>query len=273
LDFSLFRLCQHSLIVILNHFIIMPPQGNAYNVDWIMSDSSDIHVANDRAWFTAYAPYRTKLAAMPGAEPSVEVHGIGTVVLPTRTYHEGKSHKPSSEITLHQVLYVPQNPVNIFATCREPDLHIQFGPEKVASITRRGSNKVLGLTVRSNLIKLWLKGQTQDQSSLDPNGLYYFHATWPDSEVAKFIDHVAQLRKQPSSAAYQTPPYTQEEHDFLAKHYGGEFKFLMTFGLKIHSEEDRDEGRSILRAMMAQSEDESKVYGQPARPRKQIRLA
>jgi hypothetical protein len=47
----------------------------------------------------------------------------------------------------------------------------------------------------------------------------------------------------------------------------------MTYGLKIQSEEDRDEGRSILRAMMAASEDEDEDYGRPARPRKQTRLA
>lgn len=61
----------------------MPPQGAAYNVDWILSNTSNVHVANDRAWFTTYTPYRTKISGMPGGGPSIDVHGIGTVVLGT----------------------------------------------------------------------------------------------------------------------------------------------------------------------------------------------
>ncbi|KAG9694711.1 hypothetical protein KCU95_g5530, partial [Aureobasidium melanogenum] len=86
----------------------MPPQGAAYNVDWILSNTSNVHVANDRAWFTSCSPFRTKLSTMPGTEPTVEVHGIGTVVLPTRIYRQGKSHKPNREITLHNVLEMMQ---------------------------------------------------------------------------------------------------------------------------------------------------------------------
>jgi hypothetical protein len=56
----------------------------------------------------------------------------------------------------------------------------------------------------------------------------------------------------------RTPPLTQDESDFLKKHYGGEFKFLLTYGLSIHKEEDREAGRDILRAMMiAETEEEA----------------
>ncbi|THZ13919.1 hypothetical protein D6C90_10245 [Aureobasidium pullulans] len=55
------------------------------------------------------------------------------------------------------------------------------------------------------------------------------------------------------------PPYTTEEKEFLKREYGGEFNFLMTLGLKIHSEDDRDEGRHYLRTLRADSEDEGRV--------------
>lgn len=234
----------------------MPPQGASYNVDWIISTTSNAHVANDRAWFSAYMPFRTKIATALGAEPSVDIHGIGTVILPTRTYLGGKPHKPSGQITLHHVLHAPSASVNIYAMQRE-DLTINFGGGAVTPITKGSSNKVLGLVVCSNLFRLWLKGQSQNQSSLNPNAMHYFHALWPSSEVARFNDHVTDLNRQRELKANQADPLTQEEKQFLAKHYGGEFKFLMTHGLNIHKEEDREEGRRILRAVMAGSEDEA----------------
>jgi hypothetical protein len=169
------------------HLVIMPSQGAAYNVDWIFSNTSNVHVATDRAWFTTYIPFRTKVASMPGAEPDAEIHGIGTVFLPTRTHRQGRSHKPSGELTLHRVLHAPGHTVNIFAACVEPDISISinFGGDVVSSITEPGSNKVIGLLVRLTLTKLWLKGQSQNQSSLDPDRHYYIHASWPQSEIQK----------------------------------------------------------------------------------------
>jgi hypothetical protein len=240
------------------NLVIMPPQGAAYNVDWIFSNTSNVHVANDRAWFTTYTPFRTKVATMSGAEPSAEVHGIGTVVLPTRTHRQGKSHKPSGELTLHHVLHAPGNIVNIFAACKEPDIsiNINFGGDVVSPITKPGSTKVIGLLVRSRLFKLWLKGQSQNQSSLDPEELHYIHASWPQSETKKFNDHLAALKKQQASEADDAPPLTQEEKQYLKEHYGGEYKFLRLYQLSIYKEEDREEGRRILRAFMSESEDE-----------------
>ncbi|KAL2030954.1 hypothetical protein VTO58DRAFT_108309 [Aureobasidium pullulans] len=174
---------------------------------------------------------------MPGGGPSIDVHGIGTVVLPTRTYDEGKSHKPSSEITLHHVLYAPSGITNIFAWRQEQDLDVTMSFGKSAGpIKKRGSNK------------------------------YYVHATWPNEEIEKYNKFIGepQARKQnelPSNAvrdakATSSAPLTTEESAFLKKNYGGEFKFLMSFGLKMHNEDDREEGRRILRAFMSEEDDE-----------------
>lgn len=48
----------------------------------------------------------------------------------------------------------------------------------------------------------------------------------------------------------KVPPCTQEERDWLKKHFDGEFKFLREYGLSIYKDEDREEGRQILRALM-----------------------
>ncbi|KAG9757716.1 hypothetical protein KCU73_g4264, partial [Aureobasidium melanogenum] len=234
----------------------MPPQEAAYNVDWVVSNSSNVHVATDRAWFTSYTPYRTKVRPMPGAEPSVEIYGIGTVVLPTRTYREGKAHKPSGELILRHVLHAPHSHANIFAMSREPDLNIPLSPD-VESITRGGSSKVIGLIVPLKAWKLWLKGQPQKQSVLDSDAMYYIHATWPEEEIAKYNRFITESKAENASKPNHDASLTAEEKEFLKKHYGNEFKFLMSYGLSIHKEEDREEGRSILRALMSKSDDEA----------------
>lgn len=48
----------------------------------------------------------------------------------------------------------------------------------------------------------------------------------------------------------RNPALTIGEKQFLKLQFGGEFKFLLIYGLSIHSEEDRAEGRLIMRAMM-----------------------
>ncbi|KAK4033178.1 hypothetical protein C8A01DRAFT_40370 [Parachaetomium inaequale] len=55
-----------------------------------------------------------------------------------------------------------------------------------------------------------------------------------------------------SSQGTPSPPYTKEEKDWLKRHWDGEFKFLLAYGMSIYKEEDREEGRRIVRAMMEQ---------------------
>ncbi|VUC25647.1 unnamed protein product [Clonostachys rosea] len=44
------------------------------------------------------------------------------------------------------------------------------------------------------------------------------------------------------------PPLTPSEKQFLRDNFGGEFLFMRSHGLDIFKEQDRDEGRAILRA-------------------------
>lgn len=44
---------------------------------------------------------------------------------------------------------------------------------------------------------------------------------------------------------------TEVEREWLRKNYGGVFNFLRSYGLSIHEDEDREEGRAILRSMMS----------------------
>jgi hypothetical protein len=50
---------------------------------------------------------------------------------------------------------------------------------------------------------------------------------------------------------------TNEEKAWLKTHYGGEFKFLQTYGLSIYRDEDREEGRRILRSILKDADSNS----------------
>ena len=45
-------------------------------------------------------------------------------------------------------------------------------------------------------------------------------------------------------------PLTGEEKAWLNLHWGGEFHFLQAHTMSIYKEDDREEGRAIVRAMM-----------------------
>ena len=50
--------------------------------------------------------------------------------------------------------------------------------------------------------------------------------------------------------------YSGEERAFIRTHFKSEYNFLLTHGLSIYKDEDREEGRAILRALMQNSDAE-----------------
>ncbi|PKY03795.1 hypothetical protein P168DRAFT_305119 [Aspergillus campestris IBT 28561] len=53
-------------------------------------------------------------------------------------------------------------------------------------------------------------------------------------------------------------PLTEEETAWMKMHYGSEFRFLILCHLRVYNEGDRQEGRAILRALIAEDEPEIK---------------
>ena len=129
---------------------------------------------------------------------------------------------------------------------------------------------------RVKLYRLRLRGQRSTQTSLNPDSHYWIRANWPareraiwdasKQEQAQFLaanSHQIEningpIPKLPVPSPSKTPgtpganpPLTQLEKNWLKKHWGGEFHFLRCYGLKIYDEEDREEGRTILRSMMS----------------------
>ena len=69
--------------------------------------------------------------------------------------------------------------------------------------------------------------------------------------------HAQDSGKESSSVTKSSfsPPLTKLEKKWLKEKFDGEFKFLRMYNLSISEEEDRDEGRQLLRAFMVQDDD------------------
>ena len=231
----------------------MPPSKPAYDVDWIFSNNSDVHVANHRDWFATYTPFATHFDSGMGGV--VQVEGIGDVELPTKTHPTYSGAAYPGTITLRDVLYSPKSLCNIIGglIMDDYDYEIRFG-DVPGKITATSNGARVGLLDAVKLIRLRLRGQNAKQTSLDRNSHYFIRANWPDSERRKLESFRSKRSSQADVSVANTddegPPLTQDEKKWLKDHYGGEFHFLRQHGLSIYKEEDRDEGRSILRALM-----------------------
>lgn len=300
----------------------MPPSGSAYNVDWVFSNNSNVHVANHRDWFTAFAPFDSHLGHVYMDTPGQKVLGIGDVELevqkvigPEATRTRGSK---TTIITLRNVLFVPSNTCNIFGHPLFKDYGLTTTSDG-GTITDAVTGQTLGLLDFVTLWKILLKGQAKGQSSLDPKGAYMINASWSDTERARWnaaksanadmaasgsaptrnkedstttvtvLQLLAEMSTTPLSDTEidemkvtvstsdferlqgttgggqaqvgaqthnKSAPYNAEEKRWLKNHYGGEFKFLKVHGLKMHAEEDREEGRSIARAIMTEETEE-----------------
>lgn len=227
----------------------MAPSGDSYNVDWILSTASNAHCANHRDWFFRYKPFKSHAHGLVGG--SLDVEGVGDVEL--RVKKPNRNARPSySIIWLKDVLYCPS------ALCNQVSIPSLIGYEvflrtEGSEISR--DNVPIGIIDKPLLWKLRLSNQAPNHTSLDKDGLYSLSFTWPHEERARWERvKAADIQSERSS---QVLPYTDEEKEWLKENWGGEFRFLRAHLLKIHDEEDRAEGRRIVRAMMHASDDDS----------------
>ncbi|OJD17249.1 hypothetical protein AJ78_02631 [Emergomyces pasteurianus Ep9510] len=222
--------------------------------DWVFATCSNVHVAKDRAWFASYTPFKTELGDAYGMlEKPIPVLGIGTVELVTK--RSPNKTGPDSRATLHlkKVLHAPTITCNIIGLPIFDDYDVTCGgetsPVSAGSIADKEGRCVAYFDRRKRLMQVRPCGPPYGP----PLGLtafkkevhYMINALWPDSEQRRWRDHQAKIK-----AVVENPGYTSEEKAWLKKHFRGEFYFLRMFCLSIYKEEDREEGRRIVRAMM-----------------------
>ncbi|KAL8772386.1 MAG: hypothetical protein Q9194_004613 [Teloschistes cf. exilis] len=234
----------------------MAPSKPAYDVDWVFSNNSDVHVANHRDWFTSYTPFPTNFdCSLTVTGNKVEVTGIGDVELRTKTHPTKTGAAYQHKLVLRNVLYAPSVFCNILGG-HEHHWHLG-GPGSAGKLIDPATGKCIGLLDSARLFRLRLRGQSSTQTSLDKNTAYFVRANWAPSERSRWQAYQAQenggrstLPVADTFAESPLPPLTQPEKKWLKDHYGGEFHFLQVHGLSIYKDEDREEGRSILRALM-----------------------
>ncbi|KAI4175033.1 MAG: hypothetical protein LQ346_008145 [Caloplaca aetnensis] len=241
----------------------MPPPKPAYDVDWIFSNNSDVHVATHRDWFTSFTPFSTKFDSGVGCffdRDAVRVSGIGDVQLPTKTHPTRSGTVYQGYVVLRDVLYAPDALCNIIGGPCFDDYKCNMGGGFASGkLTARTNGACAGIFDRSKLYRLRLRGQTAKQTSLDLESSYVIRAHWHPDERARWESfrsgHGECSPCNDVKASTESPELTQEEKQWLKDNYRGEFHFLRAYGWSIYKEEDRDEGRRTLRALMEDSSD------------------
>ena len=169
----------------------MAPKGKDYDMDWIWSSTSNVHVANHRDWFTTFTPFSSTVTNRNGGTHAVE--GIGDVILDVRRM-VGAAAKAArakaivnSTIVLRDVLYVPTFTCNVLGEPVRQDYDVSIGVDKV--LMDKNTGRGVGLLERNaaGLTKMILKGQAKGCSSVNKDEVGDISATWPDEEKKKWV--------------------------------------------------------------------------------------
>ena len=223
----------------------MAPTGKAYNVDWILSNNSNVHVANHRDWFTSFTPFTASLSG------GLKVEGIGEVVLPVKTSRVKTGAASQGTLVLHDVCFAPSTVCNILGGPIFDKYQVRFGKD-TGGLIHPDTGASVAILDAVKLSRLRLRGQSSTQTSLDRDTEYYINARMPESELARWEAH-----KREALEKSVCKEYTDEEKRWLKVNWKDEFHFLQAYELSIYKEEDRAEGRRIVRAMMQGDGDEN----------------
>jgi hypothetical protein len=196
---------------------------------------------------------------------TIEVVGIGTVELPTKISPTKTGPSSHGILRLEKVLHAPSILCNIIGNPILDDYEVLTSFSKspsgtAGSITNLSDGRPVAYfkpMIRG--VRFWEVrlsgppvGPKVGPSPFDSSVAYVLHALWPDSERQRF----AALQASRQTRATASGPLTSAEKAWLKTYYGNEFKFLRDHGLSIFKDEDREEGRTILRAIMSNDDDE-----------------
>lgn len=194
----------------------------------------------------------------------VSVEGVGTVDLPVKRSPNSRGPQGHHVLHLTDVLYIPSCACNIVG---EPILEVApqvgFGETSkcIGSLKDANGKPIAYLTRTQGRLIPSLKisgppiGPRLGPSRLESDSAYMLSVTWPDSERARWKAQELRAITRQSLWVGNEQRYTAAEKAWLKKHYGGEFRFLQVHQLHIHNEEDRAEGRAIMRTMRAKEND------------------
>lgn len=180
--------------------------------------------------------------------------GIGTVELTVKARPNSTS---TLKITLTDVLHAPNVLCNIVGSPITDEYTIDTGkPSYAGGLCNQSGKQVAYFQPGHKLLSIVVlppAGRQLGASVFKKDGIYFISCRWDESERQKW--QASQAAKMQESPEYLSP-YTDEELAFVKENWGSEYMFLMQYGLRIFNEEDRYEGRLIIRAFMDDDDDE-----------------
>ncbi|RYP24335.1 hypothetical protein DL765_000599 [Monosporascus sp. GIB2] len=205
----------------------------------------------DLGWFTDYIPFDSQAG-------SLKVLGVGTVELPVQR-EPGRTSGPDAHgiLRLTNVLHIPDAICNIIGWpfIRDHGCSLAMGKYRQSQgfLADAQGRKLAFFEKDRPLLIVKLSdppvGPVVGPRTIQPDGGYMIHCFWPDSERRRFEEHRESLTRRQQQQA-SVGRYTEAEKQWIKEHYGNEFRFLLQHGLSIYKEEDRDEGRDIVKALM-----------------------
>jgi len=185
----------------------------------------------------------------------MKVEGIGTVELQTKRSRNRSGRDNHGVLHLTNVLHVPSSFCNILGglLLEEYNLGV-LGRDPIKD--RQGQSVAFLYHNPCRLLQVKLRGPPVGPTVFKEGMHCCISVRWPDSERQKWVNFQAASGTHISQGGY-----TQEEKAWLKEAYGNEYHFLHSMGLKIFKEEDREEGRTILRALMSGNGNGKEKHG------------
>lgn len=173
---------------------------------------------------------------------TIQVIGIGTVELTTEASPDSAPGSSPHTLRLTNVLHAPSSLCNILGGPIMDDHHVVTGPFEGTKgyIADQHDQRLAYFDPNRRLFQPKLRNPSPGYYALQEGAIYVINARWSDSEREKWHNHLDVLNEDLSS----------EEKAWLKRHSGNEYRFLQTYGLSIYKDEDREEGRAILRTLM-----------------------
>ncbi|RMZ90157.1 hypothetical protein DV736_g2624, partial [Chaetothyriales sp. CBS 134916] len=264
--------------------------------NWVFSNTSNVHVCKDRSWFTEYTPFESSVGSIYFDAQKIPVAGVGVVVLPVKRRPNRTGSDAHGQLLLHSILHCPSILCNIIGKTPQFQANYvidfrwgQTGKSK-GTIQDHHGRFVAYFAPNKRLFQVQLSGPpvgpAVGPSVLEGDEPLLLNVKWSEGEQARWETYKqncsgplaimqtnngtakdqpeqSRIQQQPKiSNIHQqsSPPYTADEKQWITTYYGNEYRFLLVHGLSIYKDEDREEGREIVRALMLKDGPWAKSY-------------
>ena len=254
--------------------------------EWVWGNETNTRICNDRSKFINYIPFKCFIYTGNGWDKAT-VEGVGAVAIEVKIILNRSGSDTHKRMTFGRVLYVPEADFNVMGLTGGNQVKVQVRG-KIARMYRSDDDQqptVALFELVDELYRMRIMGvPRKNQTRIGKEALRVVNI-WPDTEQMRYMNalkrmYTQHLRADPAKLRQyidgieskcfdlikQTPylpaqstrhelklepVLTQQERQWLKRHFKDEFHLLRDYGHKIYSEEDRSDGRRLLREFMA----------------------